>query len=264
VRQPTTGVDPQELARYDAPSILGKVSLTRGDGPELKLSTGSSVLHSVHESQFCLIITTNSSFAVSFSENEQYNQNSRSADKYSSMQLSGGTMSDFFQRVTEGQDVFKKLISYIPGFNGYVERQNRRAADKLMRDTVARRFEELYKRVSRLQADLAGSGGIEFVDDMEKATQQIRLFADKIRNAAYGYSGFFDAVKINEKELEQIYTYDAAFFAIADQINAALDNVEASLNNPEGLPAVIRNLVTLARQAVEGFDRRYEIINGTK
>jgi hypothetical protein len=172
-------------------------------------------------------------------------------------------MSDFFGRVTGDQDPIKKLVSYIPGFKGYVERENRRAADKLMRDTIARRFEELYKRLSAMQADLISQGGIEFVDDMEKAALQMRTFTDKVRNATYGYAGLLDAVKINEDELEKIYTYDAGFFDLADQIKNALDTVEASLGNAEGLPAAIRNLVTLSRQSVDAFDKRYEIFNGT-
>jgi hypothetical protein len=173
-------------------------------------------------------------------------------------------MSDFFGRVTGDQDPFKKLASYIPGFSGYIERENRRAADKLMRDTVARRFEELYKRLSALQADLISQGGLEYIDDMEKAALQIRMFTDKIRNSTYGYSGLFDAVKINEAELAKIYTFDAAFFDIADQIKNGIDTVEASLGTPEGLPAAIRNLVTLARQAVTTYEQRYEIFNGSK
>ena len=31
-------------------------------------------------------------------------------------------MSDLFETVKGGQDIFKKLLSYVPGFNGYVER----------------------------------------------------------------------------------------------------------------------------------------------
>ena len=173
-------------------------------------------------------------------------------------------MSDFFGKVTGDQDPFKKLASYIPGFSGYIERQNRRAADKLLRDTVARRFEELYKRLSALQTDLISQGGIEFIDDMEKAALLMRTFTDKIRNATYGYSGLFDAVKINEQELAQLYAFDNAFFDLGDQIKSALDTVEQSLGNPEGLPAAIRNLTSLTRQAVEAFDRRYEVITGTK
>ena len=173
-------------------------------------------------------------------------------------------MSDFFGRVTSDQDPFKKLVSFIPGFGGYIERDNRRAADKLLRDTVARRFEELYKRLSALQTDVISQGNIEYVDDMEKAALLIRTFTDKIRNASYGYSGLFDAVKINQDELAKIYTYDAAFFDLAEQIKNAMDTLEASLGTPEGLPATIRNLTTLARQAVTTFDQRYEIFTGSK
>ncbi len=173
-------------------------------------------------------------------------------------------MSDFFGRVTSDQDPFKKLVSFIPGFGGYIERDNRRAADKLLRDTVARRFEELYKRLSALQTDVISQGNIEYVDDMEKAALLIRTFTDKIRNASYGYSGLFDAVKINQDELAKIYTYDAAFFDLAEQIKNAMDTLEASLGTPEGMPATIRNLTTLARQAVTTYDQRYEIFTGSK
>jgi hypothetical protein len=106
-------------------------------------------------------------------------------------------------------------------------------------------------------------GKLEFVDDMESAVIKIQTVMDKVRTATYGYSGFFDAVKINEKELEAIYNYDMAFFDLGIQIASALDNVEASLNDDAGLPAAIRNTVTLAQQAVETFERRYEVINGT-
>ncbi len=173
-------------------------------------------------------------------------------------------MSDFFGRVTGDQDPFKKLASYIPGFGGYIERENRRAADKLLRDTVARRYEELIKRLSALQTDLISQGGIEYMDEMEKAALQLRTFTDKIRNATYGYSGLFDAVKINQDELAKIYSFDAAFFDLADQIKNALDTVEATMGAPEGLPASIRNLVTLARQTVSTYEQRYEIFTGSK
>ena len=172
-------------------------------------------------------------------------------------------MSDFFEKVTGSQDLFKSLAGKIPGFGGYVERQNRRAADKLLRETVARRFEELYTRASALQSDLVANGMITFVDDMEKAVIKIRTFIDKIAMGAYGASGLFDAVKINEKELEQLYQFDNAFFALGDQVSAALDNVEASLGDEAALPAAIRNLTNLARDAVKTFERRSEVFTGS-
>jgi len=172
-------------------------------------------------------------------------------------------MSDFFEKVKSQVDPFKKLVGFIPGFNGYVERQNRRDADKLLRDTVARRFEEQWKRASNLQADLVSNGMIAYVDDMEKASIKLRTFIDKISTAPRGYSGLFDAVKINEKELEAIYQFDAAFFDLAEQVARALDNVEASLSDEAALPAAIRNVTSLARLAVETYEKRSEAVTGS-
>jgi hypothetical protein len=169
-------------------------------------------------------------------------------------------MDDFFKTVTNMQDPFKKLMSYIPGFNGYVERQNRRDADKLLRDTVARRFDEQWKRVSQLQNDMVSNGQIAFVDDMEKAAINLRTFIDKISTAPRGYSGLFDAVKINEAELEKIYQFDAAFFTLADQVKSGVDNVEATLGDEAALPAAIRNVTSLARLAVETYNKRSEAV----
>jgi hypothetical protein len=173
-------------------------------------------------------------------------------------------MSDFLEKVTGDQDPFKRLMEAIPGFGGYVKRQNRRAADKLLRETVARRFEEHVKRASNLQADMVGAGMIGLVDDMEKATRQLQTFVDKISTASYGATGLFDAVKINEEELAQLYQFDSAFFDLGDQVGRGLDTVEASLQDETGLPAAIRNVTTLARQAVDTFDRRREVITGSK
>jgi hypothetical protein len=100
------------------------------------------------------------------------------------------------------------------------------------------------------------------LDEMDSVGLKLRTFADRIKNASYGYSGFFDAVKINEKELEKIYTFDAGFFILADQVSNSLDNVEAAVAG-DGLKAAIRAVNDLARQAGETYDRRYETIIGS-
>jgi hypothetical protein len=172
---------------------------------------------------------------------------------------SGGKMSDLFEKVTGDQDIFKRLLSKIPGFSGYIERSNRRSADKLLRETIADRFEELYQRVSSLQTDFISHGELQYLDDMEKAAIKVRTFIDKIRRASYGYSGFFDAVKINEEELARVYEYDGAMLDMVDEVSRAIDNIEASMGT-DGLPAAIRNLVTKAGDCITVFNRRDEVL----
>jgi hypothetical protein len=171
-------------------------------------------------------------------------------------------MSDLFETVKGGQDIFKKLLSYIPGFNGYVERTNRRAADKLLRDQVALRYSELVKRLSGMKKDLVDAGQFDALEEIDSIGLKLTTFADRIKNASYGYSGFFDTVKINEKELAQLYTFDTAFFVLADQIASGLDNVAVAIGG-EGLKSAIGAVNSLALQAGETFDKRYQVITGS-
>lgn len=170
-------------------------------------------------------------------------------------------MTDLFSRITENQDAIKKLLSKVPGFDGYIERQNRRASDKILREAIADRFETLWGRISSLQTELINAGGIEYIDDLERAAIKIRQFIDRIRHAAYGYAPFFDAVKVREEQLAQVYEYDLALFKSADEVERAVNNVEASIGT-DGLPAAIRHLTTLAQQAVDAFNARSEVVLG--
>jgi len=171
-------------------------------------------------------------------------------------------MSDLFEMIKGEQDIFKKLLSYIPGFNGYVDSINRRAADKVLRDQVALKYSELAARCGRLQKDVADAGQLDQLDELDSIGLKLRTFSDRIKNASYGYTGFFDAVKIKAEDLQQIYVFDTAFFVLGDQVNAALDNVEAAIGS-DGLKATLRAVNDLARQANETFDKRYQVITGS-
>ncbi len=168
-------------------------------------------------------------------------------------------LDQLFEKVRSDMDPFKKILSKIPGFSGYMERQSRRDADKLMRDTVANRFDEQWQRISSVQRDLINQGEILYVDDLEGAAIKLRQFIDRVRRAPRGYSGLFDAVKINEEELAQIYLYDAAMLELADEVGRAIDNVEAAIGT-EGLQAAIRSLQTTAQQCVDVYNRRAEVV----
>ncbi len=172
-------------------------------------------------------------------------------------------MDDFLARVMAEQDVFKKLAAYVPGFSGYVERQNRRAADKLLRETVARCFEDLWQRLSALQVDLVQGGQIELLDQIERAALQLRTFADRIKTATYGYSGVFDAVKIDVADLDRLYHFDLAFFELANEIEQTIQNLSTTLLKPATTSQQIRHLIELSAQANQIFDRRQEILSGS-
>jgi len=166
-----------------------------------------------------------------------------------------------YGKVTEDMDPFKKILNKVPGFGGYIERQKRRDSDKLIREYLFDKFRELEGRVSRMQRDFISQGEIKYVDDLEATAIKLRTFADRIKTAARGYSGLFDAVNVNETELTKIYEYDASLLDLVDGIDHAIDNVESSVGT-DGLPAAIRHLETKAGESVQAFDDRENVILG--
>jgi hypothetical protein len=170
-------------------------------------------------------------------------------------------MSDILSKVAGQQDWFKKILAKIPGFKGYIERGDRRMSDKLLRENVASTFETLYARISSLQRDLISQGEITFIDDLEAGALKLRQFIDRVKTASYGYAGIFDAIKIKEEELAQVYQYDYALLAMADEVSSAIDNVETSIGT-EGLDAAIRHLTSASQQCVDAFNKRSEVMKG--
>ena len=168
-------------------------------------------------------------------------------------------MADMIGKITDSRGLLEKIASKIPGFSGYMERQTRREADKMLRDTIANRYGEQMTRISNLQVQLVSSGGIEFVDDLQDSATRLQRFIDTVRTAAYGYAGLFDAVKVNEAELGKLYQFDLALLENVSKVAAAVDNVEASLGG-DGMAAAIRHLSGVIGDSNTTFERRREVL----
>lgn len=168
---------------------------------------------------------------------------------------------EIYGKIDADVDPLKKILRKVPGFKGYIERENRRDSDKLLREVIADRLEEQYQRISSLQRDFISQGEIAYVDDLEAAAIKLRTLADRVRRATRGYAGIFDPVKINEDELAQIYQFDAALLDSIDDISRAIDNIEMSVGT-DGLPAAIRNLNSTSQDLINTYNKREETVLG--
>lgn len=162
-------------------------------------------------------------------------------------------------KITDSKDLLTKIGSKIPGFSGYIDRQERRSSDKLLRDTIANHVMAQHKRVSELQVELVNEGEIAYLDDMEKAALRLQTFADRIRTATRGYSSVFEAVKIDEDALNKILAYDNTLLDMVESVAAAVDHVQSSFGT-DGLKSAIRNLQTISQDCIDAFNKRDEIV----
>jgi len=173
-------------------------------------------------------------------------------------------MGNVYEKVQADRSALEKLLDIIPGWGGYQKRQTRRKADQVMRQVLVEKLVGQRKRLDVAQKDLISHGRLEFLDDVGSAVTQLQTFADRVRLASYGYSGLFDAVRINEDELEQLYNFDAALFEYVERLDIANDRLREVIATGEGLAETVRIIQDICREANSTFDQREHVILGSQ
>ncbi|HQE92369.1 MAG TPA: hypothetical protein PLH19_01965 [Anaerolineae bacterium] len=157
---------------------------------------------------------------------------------------------------------FEQLVAKIPGYKGYKEKEQRREADKLLRDHIVSRMRTVKTQLDGLQQDLIEAGKFDLLDETGSAATQVQTFIDRVRTAAYGYGGLFDAVKIKEEDLDRVYEFDTALVGYADRIENAISNARTGMEGEE-IRSLILMVRDLAREANTTFDERQDVLRQT-
>ena len=167
---------------------------------------------------------------------------------------------DLRQKVTEALGGLEQLVAKIPGYKGYKEKEMRREADKLLREHLARQFEEQRRRIPDLQKQLISSGQFGFLDDLESGVMKLQYLIDRLKTASYGYAGFFDAVKVKEEQLDALYDFDNVLMDEVPRVAAGINSVSEALAAKEGTAEAITDLVSTIQSVNDTFSKRQDVI----
>ena len=158
-------------------------------------------------------------------------------------------MNDQLENARERRNILERLGSKIPGFKGYLEREMRREVDKLQRDWLADQVDRARFAINGKVREWTREGRLENLDRASSVEKSLDRLANRIRHADYGSSGFFDAVKIGQAELDRIYEFDLAL----------TDTVEYLALQVEQLPETAdEQMLDRLLDAVEGADKKFD------
>lgn len=118
----------------------------------------------------------------------------------------------------------EKLADAIPGLKDYREKEARRDTDKRFREYLAGRIDSSRSALDEVKREQLNAGNLDELDDVDRLSQKLFKIANTIRHASYGYSGFFDQVKIQEAELDRIYQYDLSLMGDVEALESSLKN----------------------------------------
>lgn len=154
-----------------------------------------------------------------------------------------------------------RLSDKIPGYSGYVDRERRRDIDKLHREHLADRLRDLKAPLTDVMRELSSTGRLFEVGPVDSAIKKLDHLENRVRFASYGYSGFFDVVKIEQAQLDSIYRFDLALVEHVDKLAAKINELKAKAGTAEGLKVASSELAAAVDEINHTFDERSRAIN---
>lgn len=127
------------------------------------------------------------------------------------------------------KNFLERFADAIPGLSGYRSKEDRRTTDKRLRDYMASRLDRLRDRIGALKLELTNQGKIASLNDVGLLDRKLQTLTETIRFSSYGYSGFFDQLKIKEEQLDTLYAHDLKILEAVEKLEKALGRTDASV-----------------------------------
>ncbi len=162
--------------------------------------------------------------------------------------------------MSDQRNWLERLGDKIPGYSGYVARERRRDADKLHREHLAERLRAAKQPVSDAMRELSSAGRLFEVGPVDRVLKKLDHVENRVRFASYGYAGFFDAVKIEEPQLDHIYRFDLALAEKVEALERLARELPPKSATAEGLKSAAAEMEGAADDLNRTFDERYRAI----
>ncbi len=159
----------------------------------------------------------------------------------------------------ENRGVIETVLQWIPGFRGYLKKENRRESDTLQRDWLSDRLQRSKRGLDDYARVLADASAIETLPQVDRLRGQLDKLMGRIRGAMQGYSGFFDLVNIDQSVLDRVYEYDVS---LMEQVARLADDVDQLGSRQNDTTADLGPIRDQIRSTEEAWDHREDILKG--
>lgn len=158
--------------------------------------------------------------------------------------------------------MLKRLQLLIPGFRGYRQGEDDRAADSLLRMQVADRVHQALQTIQNYRSQLTQANQFQGLTDLGPVVADLQMLEGEIRHAEQGYTGISPAVRMRTDQLDKLYEYDYGFVSAATTLGATVQNLADPGTAPGSVAASIQTLRGQVRQLDAAFKARVRAVQG--
>jgi hypothetical protein len=158
----------------------------------------------------------------------------------------------------------EKIAAFVPGFRGYKEKELRRESDRLIRNHLYLKLSLEKTDLREIEQKLADRRYFDVLTDMDRLLAKMDRVVEKVNHASYGYSGFFDAVKVKEENLDSMITFDNKLIDGINALTTEIDAFKADLASgaTANLKTRVQNVTDKLESLENTFDQRNEVMIG--
>ncbi|MEN8222146.1 MAG: hypothetical protein ABFR36_02710 [Acidobacteriota bacterium] len=165
---------------------------------------------------------------------------------------------DIKKRAEKQKNWIEKGLHMIPGFKGYYERELRRDSDKLQRDFIVLKLNEGLTVFREMIKDVTRKSDLKQLTEYGDIQKYFEKVINNIKYSDRGYTGFFDLIKVKEKELDVIYEKDLEIVEAVLEFNESLSLVKEIASDSDKLKKVRKSLEDIE----ESYEKRNKILKG--
>ena len=167
-------------------------------------------------------------------------------------------MSERVEDVWEAK--IRQTLDRIPGYRGYRLKEDRREADRRVRDAVADAYAAELARVERIGRELANARQLGAIGAVERASQAIRHYVDRVSTASPGYGGLFGERDVDGVALDQLRLFDEGLMLGVDELQPAIARLEADYAAGRPLAPAAGQVATIIESQLARLDTRQSVI----
>ncbi len=171
---------------------------------------------------------------------------------------------DVYAEAKDQMRLSERIAAAIPGFRGYKEKELRRESDKLFRNHLSLKLSNAKSDLRTIFQKLSDRRYFDVLTDMDRLVAKMDRVVEKVNHASYGYSGFYDVVKVKEESLDRMIDFDTQLVDGVNTLAADISAFKAELAGGEykNMKDRIQNLTDKLEAFEENFDKRDEVIRG--
>jgi len=171
---------------------------------------------------------------------------------------------DVLSKVQGQMSLPEKIAAFVPGFRGYKEKELRRESDRLIRNHLYLKLSLEKTDLREIEQKLADRRYFDVLTDMDRLLAKMDRVVEKVNHASYGYSGFFDAVKVKEENLDSMITFDNKLIDGINALTTEIDAFKADLASgaTANLKTRVQNVTDKLESLENTFDQRNEVMIG--